>query len=159
VAHAPGHVEQPAAHVSGRTDEVRAKAVAVVRNGDRVLVERGYDPVGGTRFYRAIGGHIDFGERAARTVAREWSEEYGLTLADVRPLGVLENLFTYAGRPGHEVVFVFDARVVEPEVYLQEEFEGIDPEGRRHEALWISLDELADGGVPLSPAGLLELLR
>ena len=139
--------------------EVRAKAVAVVRNRDRVLVERGYDRVAGSRFYRAIGGHIDFGERAAQTVVREWREEYGLTLADVRPLGVLENLFTYEGHPGHEIVFAFEARVVEPRVYEQDEFEGIDPDGNRHEAVWMSLDDLATGPIPLSPAGLLELLR
>lgn len=140
-------------------DTVRAKAVAVIRSGDRVLVERGVDPATGDHFYRAIGGHIDFGERAAQTVVREWREEYGLTLADVRRLGVVENLFTYAGRPGHEVVFVFEGRVVEPDVYAREEFEGTDPDGRRHRALWLSLDELADGNLLLSPAGLLELLR
>lgn len=139
--------------------EVRAKAIAIVRQGDRVLVERGYDPVAGSRFYRAIGGHIDFGERAAHTVAREWREEYGLTLEDVRPLGVLENLFTYEGRPGHEIVFAFEARVVEPEVCDKDELEGIDPDGGRHEAVWVPLDDLAAGDVPLTPAGLLELLR
>jgi 8-oxo-dGTP pyrophosphatase MutT (NUDIX family) len=138
---------------------VRAKAVAVVRSADRVLVERGYDRVDGSRFYRAIGGHIEFGERAAQTVAREWREEYGLTLADVRPLGVLENLFTYEGRPGHEIVFAFQARVVEPEVYVRDELTGIDPQGNRHEAVWVSMDDLATGRTPLSPAGLLELLQ
>ena len=124
-----------------------------------MLVERGYDRVAGSRFYRAIGGHIDFGERAAQTVVREWREEYGLTLADVRPLGVLENLFTYEGRPGHEIVFAFQARVVEPQVYQRDEFEGIDPDGNRHEAVWVSLHDLATGDIPLSPAGLLELLQ
>jgi ADP-ribose pyrophosphatase YjhB (NUDIX family) len=138
---------------------VRARAVAVCRNAGRVLVERGYDRVAGSRFYRAIGGHVDFGERAARTVAREWGEEYGLTLQDVRLLGVLENVFTYEGRPGHEIVFAFEARVVEAEVYEKDEFEGIDPGGNRHQAVWVSLDDLAAGGIPLSPAGLLELLR
>ncbi|HEX6370222.1 MAG TPA: NUDIX domain-containing protein [Longimicrobium sp.] len=147
--------------MSGRTDgaAVRVKAVAVVRQAGRVLVERGRDPVSGSRFYRAIGGHIDFGERAAQTVVREWREEYGLTLEDVRPLGVVENFFTYAGRPGHEIVFAFEARVAEPEVYQRDEFEGTDPDGSRHQALWISLADLAAGDIPLSPAGLLELLR
>ncbi len=123
-----------------------------------MLVERGHDPADGTRFYRAIGGHIEFGERAAQTVAREWKEEFGLTLRDVRPLGVLENLFTYAGRPGHEIVFAFEARVAEPHVYEAGEFEGIDPEGGRHQALWISIHDLSAGGIPLTPAGLLDLL-
>ncbi|HEU4882448.1 MAG TPA: NUDIX domain-containing protein [Longimicrobium sp.] len=139
--------------------EVRAKAVAVVRSGDRVLVERGYGRLDDSHFYRAIGGHIDFGERAAHAVAREWSEEYGLTLEEVRLLGVLENFFTYEGSPGHEIVFAFEARVVEPEVYRQEELEGIDPHGRRHEAVWVSMEELATGDIPLAPAGLLALLR
>jgi 8-oxo-dGTP pyrophosphatase MutT (NUDIX family) len=138
---------------------VRAKAVAVCRNAGRVLVERGYDRVAESRFYRAIGGHIDFGKRATQTVAREWREEYGLTLRDVRLLGVLENLFTYEGRPGHEIVFAFEARVVEPQVYQQDEFEGVDPDGNRHEAIWVSLHDLATGDIPLSPAGLLELLQ
>lgn len=157
MAHAPGHVEQPAPHVSGR-EAIRARAVAIVRSGDRVLVERGYDPVDGSRFYRAIGGHVDFGERAARTVVREWGEEYGLTLEDVRLLGVVENLFTYAGRPGHEIVFAFEGRVAETHVYQRDEIEGTDPEGGRHEALWISLHDLATGDIPLTPRGLLELL-
>lgn len=131
----------------------------MIRNAGRVLVERGYDRVAESRFYRAIGGHIDFGERAAQTVAREWREEYGLTLVDVRLLGVLENVFTYEGQPGHEIVFAFEARAVEPQVYQPDEFEGIDPDGKRHEAVWVSLDDLAAGGIPLTPAGLLELLQ
>lgn len=138
--------------------EIRAKAVAVCRRDGRVLVERGYDRVADSRFYRAIGGHIDFGERAARTVVREWAEEYGLTLTDVRPLGVIENMFTYEGRPGHEIVFAFEARVEEREVYARDEIVGIDPRGKRHEAVWVALDALAHGPVPLSPEGLLALI-
>lgn len=140
--------------------EIRAKAVAVCRHQGRVLVERGYDRVADSRFYRAIGGHIDFGERAADTVRREWREEYGLTLEDPRLLGVVENVFTYEGRPGHEIVFAFEVRVAEREVYGREEVVGVDPDGRRHEAVWVALDPLAaDGAIPLSPNGLLALLR
>lgn len=138
--------------------EIRAKAVAVCRHQGRVLVERGYDRVAGSRFYRPIGGHIDFGERAADALAREWDEEYGLALADVRLLGVVENVFTYEARPGHEIVFVFQARVADQEVYARGEVVGVDTDGKRHEAVWIPLAELAEGDVPLSPAGLLALL-
>jgi GrpB-like predicted nucleotidyltransferase (UPF0157 family)/ADP-ribose pyrophosphatase YjhB (NUDIX family) len=138
--------------------EIRAKAVAVCRHRGRVLVERGYDRVARSRFYRPIGGHIDFGERAADAVAREWDEEYGLALTDVRLLGVVENVFTYEGRPGHEIVFVFQARVTDAEVYARDEVVGVDTDGKRHEAVWIPLAELAQGDVPLSPDGLLALL-
>jgi GrpB-like predicted nucleotidyltransferase (UPF0157 family)/ADP-ribose pyrophosphatase YjhB (NUDIX family) len=138
--------------------EIRAKAVAVCRHQGRVLVERGYDRVAGSRFYRPIGGHIDLGERAADAVAREWDEEYGLALTDVRLLGVLENVFTYEGRRGHEIVFVFEARVADREVYAQDEVVGVDTDGKRHEAVWVPLAELAQGDVPLAPDGLLALL-
>ena len=144
---------------ASRSDAVRARAVAVVRHGGRVLVERGYDRVADSRFYRAIGGHIEFGERAAHTVVREWNEEYGLTLKDVRPLGVLESTFTYEGRPGHEIVFAFEGRIVEPEVYGRDEVVGTDPDGKRHEAVWVPLAEIRTGGIPLTPIGLLELLE
>ena len=139
--------------------EIRAKAVAVCRHDGRVLVERGYDRVADSRFYRAIGGHIDFGERAAQTVVREWREEYGLTLREPRLLGVVENLFTWEGRPGHEIVFCFEAHVAERDVYGRDEVAGMDPEGKRHEAAWVPLAELDGGPVPLFPNGLLDLLR
>lgn len=138
--------------------EIRVKAVAVCRHQGRVLVERGYDGVAGSRFYRPIGGHVDFGERAADAVAREWDEEYGLALEEVRLLGVVENVFTYEGRPGHEVVFVFDARIADAEVYARDEVVGVDTDGKRHEAVWVPLAELAEGAIPLSPDGVLALL-
>jgi ADP-ribose pyrophosphatase YjhB (NUDIX family) len=138
---------------------IGVKAVAVLRQEGRVLVERGYDRVAGSRFYRAIGGHVDFGERAADAVAREWREEYGLEVRELRLLGVVENLFTYEGRRGHEVVFAFEGRVADPDVYARDEFDGVDPDGRRHEAVWVSMADLEDGAVPLSPDGLLALLR
>jgi 8-oxo-dGTP pyrophosphatase MutT (NUDIX family) len=139
--------------------EIRARAVAVCRHGGRVLVERGYDRVAAHRFYRAIGGHIEFGERAADAAAREWREEYGLTLQDLRPLGVVENLFTYEGRPGHEIVFALEARVAEREVYERDEVIGVDTNGKRHEGVWVPLADLAAAGaIPLLPNGLLALL-
>ncbi len=48
--------------------------------------------------------------------------------------------------------------MVQPHVYRRDELAGTDPRGRRHEAVWVSLDDLATGDIPLSPAGLLELL-
>jgi ADP-ribose pyrophosphatase YjhB (NUDIX family) len=137
---------------------IRTLAVAVCVDGDRALVERGHDVVAGQSYYRAIGGGVEFGERAAEAVTREWREELGLTLAELRPLGVLESLFCYEGRPGHEIVFAYRARVVEARVYAQDAFASVDPSGLRHEAVWIPLDTLRQGPVPLHPEGLAALL-
>jgi 8-oxo-dGTP pyrophosphatase MutT (NUDIX family) len=141
-----------------RAPRIRTLAVADCVDGGRALVERGHDRVAGRPFHRAIGGAIEFGERAAAAAAREWREELGLTLADVRLLGVLENLFTYEGRPGHEVVFVHRARIVEPHACAQDVLVAVEPSGLRHEAVWLPLDTLRDGPVPLVPAGLATLL-
>ena len=140
------------------TREVRVKAVAVCLHQGRVLVERGYDAVAERPFYRAIGGHVEFGERAAQAVVREWDEEYGLALREPRLLGVVENVFTHEGRPGHEVVFAFQGRIAEGDVYARDLVVGVDTEGTRHQAVWVPLAELRDGGIPLVPDGLLALL-
>ena len=133
-------------------------AVAICRAGDRILVERGYDNAQGQHFYRAIGGGVAFGERAAAAVAREWREEFDLTLEALTLLGVLENLFTYEGRAGHEVVFVFAAQASDPRADERDEFEALDSDGTRHVAVWVPLDALRAGTTPLYPAGVLDLL-
>ena len=137
---------------------IRVLAVAVCVARGRVLVERGHERTTGRHFYRAIGGGIELGERATEALAREWREEYDLTLADVRVLGVVENLFTYEGRPGHEIVFVHVARVVEPWVHERDAFETTEADGLRHEAVWVPLAELEAGDVPLYPEGILDML-
>lgn len=90
---------------------------------------------------------------------REWREEYGLTLDRPRLPGVLENVITYEGEPGHEIVFAFEARFVEPHVYTRNEIESVGT-GGRHEAVWCPSPGFhAPGAIPLTPAGLLDLLQ
>src|SRR5215207_4865138 len=96
------------------TDTIRTVALAVCQHRGRVLVERGYDRVRDEHFLRAIGGGVELGERAVDALAREWREELGLELEAPTLLGVIENLFTSNGRAGHEVVFVYSARLADP---------------------------------------------
>jgi ADP-ribose pyrophosphatase YjhB (NUDIX family) len=139
-------------------DRIRVVAGAVVCASGRLLVERGRDEARGVDFYRVIGGGVEFGERAEDAVVREWREEYGLTLTVEARLGVLENRFTYEGRPGHEIVFVFAGSVAEPWVMERDAFTSTDEQGALHEALWVPFGELRDGAVPLYPLGVLDLL-
>ncbi len=64
-------------------------------------------------FHRLLGGHVEFGERSIEAVVREIAEELHTELTDVALLGVLESIFWYAGRPGHEVVFVYGGTIAE----------------------------------------------
>jgi 8-oxo-dGTP pyrophosphatase MutT (NUDIX family) len=123
-----------------------------VRDADRLLVYAGYDAVKDETFYRPLGGGIEFGERGADAVARELHEELGATAGDVRFLGVLENVFTYVGEPGHEIALMYEVTLAEPVAH------GTRVLDDDAEAVWVPLSAFREGGSPLYPDGLLELL-
>jgi ADP-ribose pyrophosphatase YjhB (NUDIX family) len=139
------------------SERIRTLAVVVCRRRDAIVVEHGEDRLTGARFYRAIGGGVEFGERAVDAARREWREELSLALDSLRLLGVLENVFTYEGRPGHEVVFAFEATIVEAWPYEREGFTVVDGDGLRHEVSWVTRDDLRRDESPLYPTGLAEL--
>lgn len=98
---------------------VRAIAIAVVRRPwtGALFVDEVTEPTTGRVFHRPAGGGIEFGEPASATIVRELDEEYGLAVVVGRRLGVLENVFTYDGRPGHEIVLVHEAALADPAGY------------------------------------------
>jgi ADP-ribose pyrophosphatase YjhB (NUDIX family) len=140
------------------TPRIRAKAICVCRRGGDVLVGRGHDRVKRETFYGPPGGGIEFGERAADAVRREFLEELDAGLADVALLGVLENIFTYEDVPGHEITFVFEGRLTDPALYDRDEIPGVE-NGAEYVACWLPLAHFGAGGPPLYPEGLLRLLR
>jgi len=85
-------------------------------------------------------------------------EELGAELAEVRLLGVLENIFTYEGRPGHEIVFVFLGRFADPALYEPDELRWTESDGTAWVATWMPLVHFAPGGPPLYPVGIYEML-
>lgn len=138
---------------------IRPKAVCVVRRGGDILVSGAVDAVKGERFYGPLGGGIEFGEPAADAVRREMIEELGAELAGVRLLGVLENIFTYEGRPGHEIVFVFTGRFADASLYERDELRWTESDATEWRAEWLPLSRFGPGGPPLYPTGLRELIE
>ena len=143
-----------------KKQRIRTKALCVFRNGEKILVYERYDPAKGKRFYRPIGGGIDFGELSREAMVREVREELSADVTDVRFLGVLENVFTYVGRRGHEIVLMYDARFEDESFYEQPSLEAYEKSNDRHfEATWKSLAYFRSAdSPPLYPNGLLELL-
>ena len=137
---------------------IRALALCVCRHEGRVLVQDLADPSTGERFLRPFGGAIEFGERAADAVCREFREELDVGLLDVSLVGVLESLFDYDGRAGHEIVFVFDGRLDDPSLYERADIVGREAENTPVAGVWLPLAGMGSIGVPLYPAGLTELL-
>jgi 8-oxo-dGTP pyrophosphatase MutT (NUDIX family) len=140
-----------------REEKIRPIAICACREGNRILVAEGHDSKKGQTFYRPLGGTIEFGERGSETVRREFREEIGAELTDVRYLGMLENIFTYEGRRGHEIVLVYDGRLAEAAFYKREGFQGNEL-GHLFKVVWKKLEEFGEGKPPVYPDGLLELL-
>jgi ADP-ribose pyrophosphatase YjhB (NUDIX family) len=141
---------------------IRVKAMAYLPNaaGTHHAVLRGHNPDGDRVFHRLIGGSVELGERAAEAVVREVAEELKATLVEPELLGVVENVFTFAGELGHEVVFVYAGRLAEGDV--------VPPEGGWYDDLgtpmwveWRPVGDAVEGGddaLPLYPDGLGTLL-
>lgn len=143
--------------------KVRTIAIGVFRSRGRILAQEGYDPLKGQRFYRPLGGKIEFGELGAETVVRELGEELGVEAGGLRYLGTLENIFTYNGQPGHEIVRVYDGLLAPAALYEQAEILGNEDSGTPIRAVWVDLREYNVEGAsdlpPVYPTGLIELLR
>lgn len=123
--------------------KIRPLAIAVIENGGKFLVVEGYDKAKDEKFYRAIGGGIDFGERSDQALNREIFEETGSELENIKFLGVLENVFSYQGTMGHEILFIYRADFKDKNLY-QGNIEILDKLG--HFAQWVTIEELNEKG-------------
>lgn len=108
---------------------IRPIAICVFQHDGRILAAEGYDPRKGQTFYRPLGGAIEFGEYSADTIARELTEELGAAVVDLRYLGTVENVFTYDGQTGHEIVMVYDGNLVDSSLYQRAVIEGVEDDG------------------------------
>jgi 8-oxo-dGTP pyrophosphatase MutT (NUDIX family) len=134
----------------------RPIAIAILRRADTILVTAVPDPVKGVTGYRPPGGTIEFGEAGAATVVRELREELGVDIVDPRYLGTLENIFSYLGNVGHELVRVYDVRFADPSLYGRTEFPCIESDGVPFTCVWKALADFERE--PLYPNGLRDLL-
>lgn len=121
-----------------------------------LFVNEFHDPVRRLTFHRPCGGGVEWRETAADALAREFAEEFGLGLVIGPRLAVVENIFTHAGRPGHEVLFLFSAQFADPAAYLAERRDCLDQPGEY--AVWRD-PALGHADLPLFPEGLAELLE
>ena len=137
---------------------VRPIAICVIEDEGKLFVFEAGDPETGGVYYRPLGGEIEFGELGADCIIRELREEIGAELTDVTYLGLIENRFSLAGVEAHELVLVYQARLLDIHRYkgytveVQEEMETL-------EARWISQVEFESGAARLVPEGLLELME
>lgn len=132
---------------------IRNISVGLPIRSEHVLLLDGFDRVKGEAYHRAIGGGIEFGETAEAALRREFMEELGIGLEEVELLGVVENIFMFEGRQGHEIAHVFAVASAEIDaIALDAELRILD-EGSP--VRWISI---SDDQRPVYPSGISALL-
>jgi ADP-ribose pyrophosphatase YjhB (NUDIX family) len=137
-------------------ERIRPIAICICRDGDRILVAEYCEK--GRLYYRPLGGAIEFGERGAEAVRREFREEIAAELTEVRYLGMLENIWEVEGERAHQIVLVYDGRLTDASLYDKDVIQG-DELGQPFHAVWKRLDEFGPGKPPVYPDELIELLN
>ena len=135
---------------------MRVTALAVIRRGDDLLVERGYDRVNGLMFYRLLGGGIEEGELGAAAVRRELREELGIEIEVGRRLATIENIFTWEGKDWHEIALVYECSL--GSAVLPEDEWKVPDGDVVHEVCWKRVSDFGPAGDTVYPEELLDLL-
>lgn len=140
--------------------DIRVKALALFRRGDEILVHEVLEKDVTQRLlgYRLLGGHVEFGERAEETLKREIKEELGTEIRNVRFKGVSENIFVWAGKPSHEVIFVFEAEFIDQDFYKRDTMQATKDDGSKFNVLWLDPHKPRES-LGLFPDGLLDMLK
>ncbi|MGI8505177.1 MAG: NUDIX hydrolase [Hassallia sp.] len=138
--------------------QIRVLALGIIKKGDRTFISQGYDPVKQQTFYRAMGGGVDFGETSLEALKREFQEEIQAELTNIHYLGCIENLFTFNGKQGHEILQVYECDFVDPKFYQLENL--VFAEGERQKtALWVEISRFKSGELKLVPEEFLKYLE
>ncbi len=141
-------------HKSAR---IRLIALGLITDGDRIFLSQGYDPVKKTDFYRAMGGGVEFGETSLVALQREFQEEIQAELNNIQYLGCLENIFTYNGQPGHEIIQLYQCDFIDSKFYQLEKL--AFKEGKREKiALWVDINHAKSGKLRIVPEQFLDYL-
>ncbi|MBD2525323.1 MULTISPECIES: NUDIX hydrolase [unclassified Nostoc] len=141
-----------------KAGEIRVIALGLIRDGERIFVSEGYDPVKQETFYRALGGGVDFGETSHAALEREFQEEIQADLRNIKYLGCIENLFTFNGRQGHEIIQLYQCDFVDSKFYQLESLIFSESQHHKHRALWIDISRFESGELRLVPEVFFEYL-
>lgn len=130
---------------------IKVKAMGLFLSPDgRFLASPGFDSVKNQGYLRLLGGHVEFGERAAEALIREIQEEIEAECRILHLLEVVENTFTHEGEPGQEVVFLYAAELADTSLYGRDKIPMNEPDKDKI-AVWTPLADVLEGRVFVYP--------
>lgn len=135
--------------------EIRPIVLGIAKNNKRILVSEGYDKVKNKAFYRCLGGGIEFQETSQEALKREFKEELSIDITVEEFCGISENIFTFQGKKGHEIVFFYNIKIKDED--YKEIYPKIDDDGE-DVAIWVDIDEFKSHKKILYPEEILKYL-
>ena len=136
--------------------QIRPIVLGVIIKDNKILVNEGYDEITNPKFYRCLGGGIEFQESSIEALKREFLEEIGKEIIIKDFLGLAENIFTFNGKPGHEIVLFYSADF-KPSDY-QEEYVMIEDNEEPQKAFWMNIDDFKNGNSTIYPTEVLKYI-
>ncbi len=134
--------------------EIRPIALGLAIKNNKVLVSEGYDKVKDQTFYRCLGGGIEFLEKSDKALKREFKEEIGADITVKDFLGLEENIFTFNGKHGHELIFIYNVEIKDED--YQEEYTIIDEVNSY--AIWMDIEQFKSKQEILYPETVIKYL-
>ncbi len=136
---------------------IRPLAVCIIKDKDRLLVTVSRDSVKKETFCRLIGGGIEFGETGEQALRREFQEELGTDLENVRYLTSMESIFNYEGGPGHDIGLLFVADLTDKDLYEKDNIQILD-NNEGGAATWQKISDFKENKLILYPTVSLQYL-
>lgn len=129
--------------------KIVVKALCVIEQDGKLLLCKGFDSVKKETYYRFVGGTIDFGEKAEDALKREIREELDSEIENLEFITVVENVFIYEKKPGHEICFIYKGDLTNKEVYQKKVIP--IPGEDDFPAEWVPISDILEGKVILYP--------
>ena len=123
--------------------QIRPIVLGVAIKDGKLLVSEGYDKIKNQAFYRCLGGGIEF------------LEELGIEITPKDFLGIAENIFTFEGKNGHELVFFYSIDINDSD--YKDEYTILDME-KETKVKWIDVEDLKSKKQIVYPQEVLKYL-
>ena len=135
--------------------QIRPIVLGIAIKDGKLLVSEGYDKIKDQTFYRCLGGGIEFLEKSDEALKREFVEELGIEITTKDFLGIAENIFTFEGKNGHELVFFYSISINDSD--YKDEYTILDME-KETKVKWIDIENLKSKKQIVYPQEVLKYL-